>query len=79
LELELNDQEGRALGRSLVERKARLIEKAEDTTQPPAARRSGSLELKAIASALRKLQSVDRRDRQRSPSLNSPDGCMGVQ
>jgi hypothetical protein len=55
LKLELNDQERRAVGKSLAERKARLIENAGDTTQPRAAKRSGSFELKAIASVLRKL------------------------
>jgi hypothetical protein len=46
LKLELNDQERRAVGKSLVERKARLSENAEDTTQPRAAQRSGSFERK---------------------------------
>jgi hypothetical protein len=56
LKLELNDQERRAVGKSLVERKARLIENSEDTTQPRATQRAGLLELSAIASALRKLR-----------------------
>jgi hypothetical protein len=56
VKLELNDQERRAVGRSLAERKARLIENAGDTTQPRAAKRSGSFELEAIASVLRKLR-----------------------
>ena len=56
MKLELNDQERIAVGRSLAERKARLIEKAGDTTQPRAAKRSGSLELEAIVSVLRKLR-----------------------
>jgi hypothetical protein len=56
VKLELNDQERRALGRSLAERKTRLIENAGDTTQPRAAKRSGSLELEAIASVLGKLR-----------------------
>jgi len=60
LKLELNDQELRAVGKSLVERKARLIENAEDTTQPRAAQRSGSFELEAIASVLRKLRHATR-------------------
>jgi hypothetical protein len=57
LKLELNDQERRAVGRSLAERKARLIESVGDTTRPPAARRAGLLELAAIASLVRKLGS----------------------
>jgi hypothetical protein len=56
LKLDLNNQERRAVGKSLAERKARLIENAGDTTQPRAARRSGTLELEAIASVLRKLR-----------------------
>jgi hypothetical protein len=55
LKLELNDQERRAVARSLAERKARLIEEAGDTTQLPAKRRSRLLELAAITSVLRKL------------------------
>jgi hypothetical protein len=58
LKLELNDQERRAVSKSLAERKARLIEDAEDTTKPRAARRLGLLELEAIASVLRKLRRV---------------------
>jgi hypothetical protein len=57
LRLELDDQERRAVGKSLAEREAR-IENAGDTTRPRAARRSGLLELKAIASVLRKLRWV---------------------
>jgi hypothetical protein len=56
LQLELNDQERRAVSKSLAERKARLTETVGDTTQLPAARRSASLELTAIASVLRKLR-----------------------
>ena len=56
MKLELNDQEGRAVGRSLAERKVRLIERAGDTTQPRAARRSGLFELKVITSVLRKMR-----------------------
>ena len=59
LKLELNDQERRAVGRSLAERKARLIEKAGDTTQPRAAKRSGSLELEVITSVLNKMRSAN--------------------
>jgi hypothetical protein len=58
MKLELNDQERRTVGKSLGERKARLIENAEDTTRPLAARRSWSDELKAIASVLRKLRTL---------------------
>jgi len=56
LKIELDDQEQRVIGKSLVERKARLIENAGDTTQPRAAQRAGLLELSAIASVLRKLR-----------------------
>jgi hypothetical protein len=55
LEIELNDQERRAVGRLLTERKARLIEITEDTTQPDPARRSASIGLLAIESILGKL------------------------
>ena len=46
LKIDLNDQERRAVGKSLAERKARLMENAGDTTLPRAARWSGSLELR---------------------------------
>jgi hypothetical protein len=59
LTLELDDQERRAVGKSLVERRGRLIESVEDTTQPRAAKRSGLLELAAIISVLRKLRWID--------------------
>jgi hypothetical protein len=52
----MDEQERRAVGRSLVHRKALLIENPEDTTKPKAVRRSGMLELRAIASVLRKLR-----------------------
>jgi hypothetical protein len=55
LKLELNDQERRAVARSLAERKSRLIEDVGDTTKTFAARRSASLELSAIFSVLTKL------------------------
>ena len=55
LEIELNDQERRALGRLLAERKALLIETTEDTTQPDSARRAGLIELSVIESILKKL------------------------
>jgi hypothetical protein len=56
LKLELDDQERRVVSKSLVERRGRLIENAEDTTLPRAAKRSGLLELAAIKSVLRKLR-----------------------
>ena len=56
MEVELNDQERRALGRLLTERKALLIETTEDTTQPDAERRAGLIELLVVASTLRKLR-----------------------
>ena len=55
MEIELNDQERRAVGRLLTERKALLIETMEDTTQPDAERRAGLIELRVVASTLRKL------------------------
>jgi hypothetical protein len=58
LKLELNDQERRAVSRSLAERKALLIEMAGDTTQSRDARRGGSIELAAITAVLRKLLSL---------------------
>jgi hypothetical protein len=61
LKIELNDQERRALGRALVERRARLIESTGDTTQTRARQRAGLLELSAIASVLRKLRRLTRR------------------
>ena len=48
MEVKLNDQERRVVGRLLTERKALLIETTEDTTQPDAARRAGSIELSVI-------------------------------
>jgi hypothetical protein len=55
LEVKLNDQERRAVGRLLSERKALLIEITEDTTQPDPARRAGLIELSIIDSILGKL------------------------
>jgi hypothetical protein len=55
LKLELNDQERRAVSRSLAERKARLIESAGDTTLSRAEQRAASVELSAVSSVLRKL------------------------
>ena len=54
MELEIDDHERRAIERSLVARRSRLIEKAEDTTLMPARWRAGILELCAIA--MRKLR-----------------------
>jgi hypothetical protein len=56
LKLELDDQERRAVGKSLVERRRRLIENAEDTTLPRATKRSALRELAAIKSMLQKLR-----------------------
>jgi hypothetical protein len=55
LVLELNDQERRAVGRLLAERRAFLIETTEDTTKPDLARRAGSIELPTIIQVIRKL------------------------
>jgi hypothetical protein len=60
LKLKLDDQERRAVSKSVVDRKTRLNENTEDTTQPLARRRSWSLELKALASVLRKLRLNDK-------------------
>jgi hypothetical protein len=61
LKIELDEQERRALGRALVDRKARLIERAGDTTHSRETRRAGLLESSAIASVLRKLRRLTRR------------------
>ena len=63
MEIELNDQERRAVGRLLTERKALLIETTEDTTQPDPARRAGSIELLVIASMIGKLRREMSRNR----------------
>ena len=55
MEVKLNDQERRVVGRLLMERKALLIETTEDTTQPDSARRAGLIELSVIESILGKL------------------------
>jgi hypothetical protein len=55
LEVKLNDQERRVVGRLLTERKALLIETTEDTTQPDPARRAGLIELSVIRSILKRL------------------------
>jgi hypothetical protein len=59
LEVKLNDQERRVVGRLLTERKALLIETTEDTTQPDAARCAGLIELSVIESILGKLRLRD--------------------
>jgi hypothetical protein len=59
LEVKLNDQERRAVGRLLTERKALLIETTEDTTRSDSARRAGSIELSVIESILGKLRLRD--------------------
>jgi hypothetical protein len=59
LEVKLNDQERRFVGRALTERKALLIETTEDTTQPDPARRAGSIELSLLESILGKLRLRD--------------------
>ena len=56
LQIELDDQERRALGKALIERRERVIESAGDTTLPRATQRAGLLEISAIASVLRKLR-----------------------
>jgi len=56
MEVELSDQEKRAAGRLLTERKARLIETTGDTTQPNRARRAGLIELLNIISVIKKLR-----------------------
>jgi hypothetical protein len=65
LKIELNDQERHALGRALVDRRARLIESTGDTTQTRAKQRAGLLELSAIASVLRKLRRLTTTRRRR--------------
>jgi hypothetical protein len=65
LELEIDDHERRAIERSLVARRALLIEKAEDTTLTSAQRQAGLRELLAVASALRKLRPPNRREQPR--------------
>jgi hypothetical protein len=61
LELEIDDHERRAIEMSLAERRSRLIEQTGDTTLTPARRQTGLRELAALASALRKLRSPNRR------------------
>ncbi len=56
MQIRLNDQERRVVGRLLTERKALLIEITEDTTQPDRGGRSGLIELLVIVSIHRKLR-----------------------
>ena len=70
MKLELDDQERRAVGKSLIERRGSLIENAGDTTLPRAAKRSALLELATIKSVLRKLRGNDRRGRQHQKDEN---------
>jgi hypothetical protein len=60
LEVKLNDQERRIVGRLLTERKALLIETTEDTTQPDPERRAGSIELSVIEPILGKCYASER-------------------
>jgi hypothetical protein len=55
VEVKLNDQERRVVGRLLMERKALLIETTEDTTQPDGVRHAGLIELSVIGSILGEL------------------------
>lgn len=59
LKIELDGQERRTVCKSLVERRRRLIEHVEDTTQPRAERRSALRELVTIKSVLRKMSADD--------------------
>jgi hypothetical protein len=59
LKIELDGQERRTVCKSLVERRRRLIEHVEDTTQPRAERRSALRELVNIKSVLRKMSADD--------------------
>ena len=59
MKIELGNQERRAVGKLLLERKALLIEITEDTTQPDASRRAGLIELSVIESMLGKLRLRD--------------------
>jgi hypothetical protein len=59
LEIELNDQERRAVCRLLTERKARLMEITDDTTQSDTARAAALIELLVVVSILGKLRLRD--------------------
>ena len=70
MKLELDSQERRAVAKSLLERRGRLIENAEDTTRPRAAKQSALLELAAIKSVLRKLRGDEMHGDQRRKHEN---------
>ena len=71
MKLELDERERRAVHRSLVDRKALLIENAEDTTKPKAVRGRGLLELRVIASVLRRLRAANEpRARESTPPIS---------
>ena len=59
MEIELNDQERRAVGRLLADRKALLIEITEDTAQPDPARHAGLVKLLTIIRVIKKLRLDD--------------------
>jgi hypothetical protein len=63
LEIELNDEERRAVGRLLADRKALLIEITEDTAQSDPARHAGLIELVTIDSVIRRLSGAMSRNR----------------
>ena len=63
LETQLNDQERRTVGKLLMERRGRLVEMTEDTTEPDLARRAGLIELLTIDSVIRKLRCAMSRNR----------------
>jgi hypothetical protein len=63
LEVKLNDQERRVVCRLLAERKVRLVEMTEDTTEPDLVRRTGLIELLTIDSAIVKLRCAMSRNR----------------
>ena len=56
--LELGDMEKRSVERSLIERRARLLETIGDTSRPTAARRFGLREASLILPILRRLRSL---------------------
>ena len=62
MKLEFSLQERRTVRRSLTERKALLIENAQDTTRHPVTRRAAALELRSIDSVLSKLSEPARRE-----------------
>jgi hypothetical protein len=59
LKIELDGQERRTVCKSLAERRSRLIEHAEDTTQTRVAQRSALRELVTIKSVRRKMSADD--------------------